>query len=248
MTALTASQPGSPSSCSPRASRTATPRSRRRRARVDEMEKCGHYDHWRTDFDCVEELGIRFLRYGPPLHRTWLGHGRYDWEFADADLRRAAAARHHADRRPVPLRRARLDRQLPEPGLPRALRRLRRAPSRGASPGCSSTRRSTRCSSAPPFSAAYGWWNEQLHERPRPSSPRSSTSSRPTCWPCTRSSSVRPDAIFIQSESSEYFHADSPAAIEPAEIMNARALPVARPELRPPRRLATCTSTCSTTA
>ena len=32
---------------------------------------------------------------------------------------------------------------------------------------------------------------------------------------------VRPDAIFIQSESSEYFHADNPAAIKPAEIMNA---------------------------
>jgi beta-glucosidase/6-phospho-beta-glucosidase/beta-galactosidase len=33
---------------------------------------------------------------------------------------------------------------------------------------------------------------------------------------------VRPDAIFIQSESSEYFHADSPKAIKPAEILNAR--------------------------
>ena len=32
---------------------------------------------------------------------------------------------------------------------------------------------------------------------------------------------VRPDAIFIQSESSEYFHAESPAAIKPAEILNA---------------------------
>jgi beta-glucosidase len=31
---------------------------------------------------------------------------------------------------------------------------------------------------------------------------------------------VRPDAIFIQSESSEYFHADNPDAIKPAEIMN----------------------------
>src|SRR3546814_11197662 len=31
----------------------------------------------------------------------------------------------------------------------------------------------------------------------------------------------RPDAIFIQSESSEYFHADSPDAIRPAEILNA---------------------------
>src|SRR4051812_16754718 len=59
--------------------------------RVDEMESCGHYQHWRRDFDCVEELGIRFLRYGPPLPRTWRGHGRYDWDFSDetfADLRR----------------------------------------------------------------------------------------------------------------------------------------------------------------
>ena len=32
---------------------------------------------------------------------------------------------------------------------------------------------------------------------------------------------MRPDAIFIQSESSEYFHADNPAAIKPAEILNA---------------------------
>jgi beta-glucosidase/6-phospho-beta-glucosidase/beta-galactosidase len=33
---------------------------------------------------------------------------------------------------------------------------------------------------------------------------------------------IRPDALFIQSESSEYFHAENPAAIKPAEIMNAR--------------------------
>jgi len=61
------------------------------RTRVDEMEKCGHYRHWKADFDCVEELGISFLRYGPPIHRTWSGPGRYDWAFADEtfrDLRR----------------------------------------------------------------------------------------------------------------------------------------------------------------
>src|SRR3954470_8154684 len=51
--------------------------------RVDEMEKCGHYKHWQTDFDLVEELGIRFLRYGPPLHTTFTGPDRFDWAFAD---------------------------------------------------------------------------------------------------------------------------------------------------------------------
>src|SRR6187551_3680568 len=58
--------------------------------RVDEMETCGHYARWREDFELVEDLGIHFLRYGPPIHRTWLAPGRYDWEFADvtfADLR-----------------------------------------------------------------------------------------------------------------------------------------------------------------
>jgi hypothetical protein len=49
------------------------------KVRVDEMEKCGHYEKWRTDFDCVEDLGVRVLRYGPALHRTWLGPGRNDW-------------------------------------------------------------------------------------------------------------------------------------------------------------------------
>ncbi|MDQ3820209.1 MAG: glycoside hydrolase family 1 protein, partial [Acidobacteriota bacterium] len=53
------------------------------RVRVDEMEKCGHYEHWRKDFDLVEEMDIRFLRYGLPLHRTFTGPDHYDWSFAD---------------------------------------------------------------------------------------------------------------------------------------------------------------------
>ena len=60
-------------------------------ARIDEMEKCGHYKQWQRDFDCVEELGICFLRYGVPLHRVFLKPGKYDWEFTDLafnDLRR----------------------------------------------------------------------------------------------------------------------------------------------------------------
>ena len=38
---------------------------------------------WREDFDCVQEIGINYLRYGPPIHKTWLGPGKYDWEFTD---------------------------------------------------------------------------------------------------------------------------------------------------------------------
>ena len=61
------------------------------KVRVDELEKCGFYKHWKTDFDLIEELGIRFLRFGPSILHTWLGPGKYDWEMADehfAELRR----------------------------------------------------------------------------------------------------------------------------------------------------------------
>ena len=51
--------------------------------RVDEMEKCGHYKNWRIDFQLVKELGIEFLRYGPPYHRTHTGPDQYDWSFTD---------------------------------------------------------------------------------------------------------------------------------------------------------------------
>ena len=53
------------------------------RKRVDEMEKCGHYKHWRTDFELLQDLDVRVLRYGPPIHKTWLAPERYDWGFAD---------------------------------------------------------------------------------------------------------------------------------------------------------------------
>ncbi len=61
------------------------------RIRRDEMEECGHYARWREDLALVRDLGLRFLRYGLPYHRTHLGPGRYDWSFADevmAEIRR----------------------------------------------------------------------------------------------------------------------------------------------------------------
>ena len=61
----------------------SSPTIKNARVRVDEMELCGHYQHWRTDFEKVQELGIRFLRYGTTLHRTFLGPERFDWSFAD---------------------------------------------------------------------------------------------------------------------------------------------------------------------
>jgi len=51
--------------------------------RRDLLQECGHYEHWREDFQLVKQLGLKVLRYGLPYHRTHLGPGKYDWSFAD---------------------------------------------------------------------------------------------------------------------------------------------------------------------
>jgi beta-glucosidase/6-phospho-beta-glucosidase/beta-galactosidase len=53
------------------------------RWRMDQMAACGHYRHWRTDLRLVRDLGLRYLRYGPPLHLINRGSGQYDWAFLD---------------------------------------------------------------------------------------------------------------------------------------------------------------------
>jgi beta-glucosidase/6-phospho-beta-glucosidase/beta-galactosidase len=191
-----------------------------RRARVDEMAKCGHYEKWRTDFDCVEELGIGVLRYGPPLHRTWLGPGRYDWEFADlafGDLLRR-------DITPMA--------DLCHFGVPDWIGNFQNPdfPSLFADYARAFAERYRWVQVYTPvnemficaaFSAAYGWWNEQL----------TSDLGFVTALKHLVKANVlamqailelRPNAIFIQSESSEYFHADSPDAIQSAEIANSK--------------------------
>jgi hypothetical protein len=71
------------------------------------------------------------------------------------------------------------------------------------------------------FSALYGWWNEQLTtDRGFVTALKHLVQANVLAMAAILE--VRPDAIFVQSESSEYFHADDPAAIKPAEFANAR--------------------------
>jgi beta-glucosidase/6-phospho-beta-glucosidase/beta-galactosidase len=53
------------------------------RWRMDQLFETGHYRYWRRDLELVRELGLRYLRYGPPLHHVWTGPERYDWSFMD---------------------------------------------------------------------------------------------------------------------------------------------------------------------
>jgi beta-glucosidase/6-phospho-beta-glucosidase/beta-galactosidase len=151
------------------------------------MEKCGHYKHWRTDFDLVQEMGICFLRYGPPIHRTWLGDGKHDWDFADQTL-------HDLRERDIVVIADLCHFGVPawvgnfqNPDLPRLFSNYARA-----------------FADRYPWIQAYTPVNEM--------------------YVCAMQAIIdaRPDAIFVQSESTEYFHAENPNAIKPAEIMNSR--------------------------
>ncbi|MDB5715381.1 MAG: glycoside hydrolase family 1 [Sphingomonadales bacterium] len=190
------------------------------RVRVDEMASCGHYKHWQRDFELVEEMGIGYLRYGPPIHTTWLGVGKYDWEFADltfAELKR---------RNLVPI----VD--LCHFGVPDWIGNFqnRDFPALFATYAKAFAARFPWVQIYTPvnemyicatFSARYGWWNEQLSSDQAFVTAIKNIVKANVCA-MRAILEVRPDAIFIQSESSEYFHAESPAAIQPAEIMNSQ--------------------------
>ena len=53
------------------------------KTRRDQLQECGHYEHWKKDLQLVRGLGLKVLRYGLPYHKVHRGPGRYDWSFAD---------------------------------------------------------------------------------------------------------------------------------------------------------------------
>ena len=190
------------------------------RTRVDQMEASGHYQRWREDFALTQEMGIGYLRYGPPIHRTWLAPGRYDWEFSDlafAEMKRLGI---------VPI----VD--LCHFGVPDWLGNFQN----GDFPELFEAYARDFATRFPwvqlytpinemficaVFSAQYGWWNEQL------SSDQAFVTAlkhivKANVLAMRAILEVRADAIFIQSESSEYFHAENPAAIRPAELLNSK--------------------------
>ncbi|MBS2037625.1 family 1 glycosylhydrolase [bacterium] len=190
------------------------------RVRVDQMESCRHYDLWQKDFDLVEDLGIGFLRYGPPIHRVWQGRGKYDWSFVDAtyqDLLR---------RNLIPIT------DLCHFGVPDWIGNFQNPefPELFAEYARDFAARFPWVQLYTPinemfvcatFSAAYGWWNEQL------ASDQAFVTAlkhivKANVLAMHAILEVRPDALFVQSESSEYYHAECPLSIAAAELYNGR--------------------------
>ena len=190
-----------------------------RRTRHDQMEACGHYRHWRSDVDLVCDLGISFLRYGPPLHKTWLGDGKYDWEFTDLVFN------YMRQREVIPI----VD--LCHFGVPDWTGDFQNHdfPTLFAAYAREFAARFPWVQLYTPinemyicavFSAKYGWWNEQgTTDRTFVTALKHIV--RANVLAMDAILDVRPDAFFVQSESSEYFHASRPAAIRPAELRNA---------------------------
>jgi beta-glucosidase/6-phospho-beta-glucosidase/beta-galactosidase len=188
--------------------------------RVDEMERCGHYRRWREDFALVRELGLRWLRYGPPYYLAHTGAGRYDWGFADETF-------HALDQLGI-----RVIADLCHFGVPDWLGDFQNPdwPALFAEYARAFAERYPQVRLFTPvnevyiaamFSARHGWWNE------RGTTDRTFVTAlkhlaKANVLAMRAILEVRPDAVFVQSESTEYFHPESPEAVPHAEVLNQR--------------------------
>jgi len=186
--------------------------------RVDEMEKTGHYKNWETDFGLVREMGISFLRYGPPYYSTHTGPGIYDWSFADMTFNKLkemgitpiADLCHFG----VPDWIGNFQ----NPGFPVYFSEYAKAFAIRF-PEVKYYTPVNEIFIAATFSAQYGWWNERL------SSDKDFVTalkhlSKANVLAMQAILRLRPDAVFIQSESSEYYHPVNPDAQKIANFLN----------------------------
>lgn len=188
--------------------------------RVDEMEKTDHYRRWREDFQLVKEMGIDYLRYGTPYYANHTGPGRYDWSFTDEAFNE--------------LKRLNIEPivDLCHFGVPDWLGNFQNpefaryfAEYAGAF-----ARRYPWIRFYTPinemyvtahFSAQLGWWNERL-QGDRFFVTALKNIVKANVLAMAEILKIRADAIFIQSESSEYFHPADPSAMELADHLNER--------------------------
>jgi beta-glucosidase/6-phospho-beta-glucosidase/beta-galactosidase len=186
--------------------------------RIDEMDSCGHYKMWEEDFRLVHELNITWLRYGPPYYKTHLGPNRYDWTFADETFQRLK----HLEITPIA--------DLCHFGVPDWLGNFQNPdfPHHFAEYAKDFASRYPWVRYFTPineiyiaalFSAQYGWWNEKLSgDRNFVTALKNLCKANVMAMKAILSVQAHP--IFIQSESSEYFHAEEPCCLDAAQFLN----------------------------
>jgi beta-glucosidase/6-phospho-beta-glucosidase/beta-galactosidase len=182
------------------------------------MERAGHYKRWRDDFGLVKELGIDYLRYGPPYYSVHLGPDKYDWSFTDETFAGLL------ERGIVPI----VD--LCHFGVPDWIGGFQNTDwpplfadyARAFATRFRWVRYFTPINEifvAALFSAQYGWWNERL-STDRGFARALVNLCRANILAMRAILEVQPDAVFIQSESSEYFHPENPSSIPHAKFLN----------------------------
>jgi beta-glucosidase/6-phospho-beta-glucosidase/beta-galactosidase len=176
-----------------------------RRKRIDELELTFHYTHWKHDLHLVKRLGLDYLRYGPPWYRVHLGPHRYDWEFTDAvfgEIRRLGI---------VPI----VD--LCHFGVPDWIGDFQNPdwPASFAEYAAAFARRFPWVQFYTPVNEIYvtaklstlvGFWNERARGNHRAFVTAMKHLCLANLLAVERILQTRSDAIFIQSESAEYFH------------------------------------------
>ncbi len=186
--------------------------------RQDELAKTKHYDRWRDDFRILQELGIEYLRYGPPYFSTHTGPGKYDWSFTDETFN----ALHNQQTTLIV--------DLCHFGLPDWLGSFQNSdwPQLFVEYAQAFARRFPWVKFYTPvneifiaatFSAQFGWWNERLK-----TDQAFVNALKNLCKANVMAMHAiikeRPDAIFIQSESTQYFHAEGPDSDDYARRFN----------------------------
>lgn len=186
--------------------------------RVDEMEKAHHYKYWKTDFELTKEMGINFLRYGPPYYSVNIGPGKYDWSFTDEsfnELKRLNIT-------PIV--------DLCHFGVPDWIGNFQNPdfPKYFEEYAIAFAKRYKWCKMYTPineifiaamFSAQYGWWNERLQDD-RYFVKALKHMCKANILATKAILKIIPDAVFIQSESAEYFHPEDPSCIPLAKLLN----------------------------
>jgi len=187
--------------------------------RIDQMEKCGHYQRWEEDFALVREMGCDALRYGPPYYRVHAAPDRFDWSTADDPMNR--------------LRELGIEvvADLCHFGVPDWLGGFQDAafPVLFAEYARAFARRYpwVRCFTpineifiCASFSALRGWWNEcEVSDAAFARAVRNLCMAHELAIEAIVAE--RPDAIIVQAESIEHFHHESNAARAEADRLNA---------------------------
>ena len=186
--------------------------------RIDQMEKCCHYRNMALDFKLTKDIGVEFLRWGPPYYKTHVGPGQYDWTYTDE----AVAQLRALGIRPIV--------DLLHFGVPDWLGNFQNPdfPKYFAEYAQAFARRFPDLDLYTPvneifitamFSAQYGWWNECLA-----SDEAFVRALKHLCQANVMAMreimTIQPHATFIQSESSEYFHPVRPEVQRLADFLN----------------------------